>query len=63
MLISERQLHVLVRVLEGSLSFNDRNDMNWFGYDRDVRFNIYNEIVNQKSTDLVAIGFVSEKGE
>lgn len=55
MRINEKQLHVLIRVLEGSLTISDRSDMNLFGFDRETRFNIYKQIVNQLSEDLIEI--------
>lgn len=55
MRINEKQLHVLIRVLEGSLTIYDRSDMNLFGFDRETRINIYNQIVNQQSEDLIDI--------
>ena len=55
MRINEKQLHVLIRVLEGSLTINDRCDMNLFGFNRKTRFDIYNQILNQLSEDLIEI--------
>lgn len=55
MRINEKQLHVLIRVLEGSLTIYDRSDMNLFGFDRETRLNIYNQIINQQSEDLIDI--------
>lgn len=55
MKISEKQLHVLVRVLEGSLKICDRADMNIFGFARDVRGKLLDEIINQQSNELIDV--------
>ena len=55
MRINEKQLHVLIRVLEGSLNIQDCSDMNLFGFDSKTRLNIYNQIINQQSEDLIEI--------
>lgn len=52
MKITEKQLQIMFRVLEGTLSMYDRNDQNLFGYDRETRIRIYNQILNQQS-DIV----------
>lgn len=52
MKITEKQLQIMFRVLEGTLTMCDRNDVNLFGYDRETRIRIYNQILNQQS-DIV----------
>lgn len=55
MKVTEKQLQVLFRVLEGSLNMYDRTDMNLFGYDRKTRTDVYNQILNQQSEKLVDV--------
>jgi hypothetical protein len=55
MKVSEKQLLVMFRALEGSLSFSDRSDMNMFGYDGETRRSIYHQIINQQSDVLLDI--------
>lgn len=55
MKVSEKQLQIMFRVLEGSLSMVDRSDMNLFGYDNDTRLKIFNEILNQQSDELINV--------
>ncbi len=55
MKVSEKQLQIMFRVLEGSLSMADRSDMNLFGYDSDTRLKIFNEILNQQSDELINV--------
>ena len=55
MKITEKQLQIMFRVLEGSLCMHDRTDMNIFGYDRETRSNIYNQIINQQSDKLIDV--------
>lgn len=55
MKITEKQLVIMLRVLEGTLTMYDRNDMNLFGYDRKIRLEVYNQIINQQSDVLVDV--------
>lgn len=50
--ISEKQLILLLRVLEGSLTICDRTDRNIFGWNQDVRLKTYNEIINQQDAPV-----------
>ena len=55
MKITEKQLQIMLRVLEGSLCMLDTTDMNLFGYDRKTRNDIYNQIINQQSDKLIDV--------
>lgn len=55
MKVSEKQLQIMFRVLEGSLSMVDRSDMNLFGCDRETRLKIFNEILNQQSDEIIDV--------
>ena len=55
MKITEKQLQIMFRVLEGTLSLADRNDSNTFGYKKEQRINLYNEILNQQSNELIDV--------
>jgi hypothetical protein len=56
MKITEQQLLILIRVLEGSLSIHDRSDMNIFGYNTEFRKQLYEQIMNnQLSTTLYEV--------
>lgn len=55
MKITEKQLQIMFRVLEGTLSVDDRTDMNLFGYNQETRLRIYNQILNQQSDKIVDI--------
>lgn len=55
MRITEKQLQIMLRVLEGSLFMQDITDMNLFGYDRETRKNIYNQIINQQSDEVIDV--------
>jgi hypothetical protein len=55
MYITEKQLLIMFRVLEGSLNICDRTDMNIFGYDREVRKTILHQIINQQSDELIEV--------
>lgn len=55
MKVTEKQLQIMFRVLEGTLSMCDRIDMNLFGYNQETRLRIYNQILNQQSDKLVDI--------
>ena len=55
MKITEKQLQIMLRVLEGSLCMLDGTDMNLFGYDRKTRNDIYNQIINQQSDKLIDV--------
>ena len=52
MKVTEKQLMVLIRVLEGSLAIHDRSDMNLFGYTIETRRTVFDQIVNQQSNEL-----------
>jgi hypothetical protein len=45
--LSEKQLIVLLRVLEGSLSIVDNGA--YFGFSQDVRRDIYHQVLNQQN--------------
>lgn len=55
MKVTEKQLQVLFRVLEGTLNMCDRTDVNLFGYDMKTRTDVYNQILNQQSEKLVNV--------
>jgi hypothetical protein len=55
MKVTEKQLQIMFRVLEGTLSMYDRTDMNLFGYDQETRLRIYNQILNQQSDKVIDI--------
>lgn len=55
MKVSEKQLLIMLRALEGSLSISERSDMNLFGYPHEVRQKILNAIINQQSDELVEV--------
>jgi hypothetical protein len=52
MKVSEKQLLVMIRVLEGSLSIADRRDMPMFGISREERTKVWEQIMNQQSDEL-----------
>lgn len=52
MKVSEKQLHIMLRALEGTLQIVDRCDMNLFGYNKETRLLVYNQVVNQMSEEL-----------
>lgn len=52
MKVTETQLLILIRVLEGSLSICDRTDNNLFGYSINTRRDCFNQIMNQQSNEL-----------
>jgi hypothetical protein len=52
MKITEKQMQILFRVLEGTLSLYDRSDVNLFGFNQATRHRIYNEILNQQSDEI-----------
>ena len=55
MKITEKQLHMLVRVLEGSLLVCDRKDVNIFGSNYAARLLLHNDIRNQQSDELIDV--------
>ncbi len=55
MKITEKQLRLLVRVLEGSLLVHDRKDVNIFGISYATRQLLYNNIHNQQSDELIDV--------
>lgn len=55
MKVTEKQLLIMLRVLEGSLTIHDRSDMNLFAYDVETRKSIYDQIVNQQSDELIDV--------
>jgi hypothetical protein len=55
MKVTEKQLLIMFRVLEGTLSMYDRTDMNIFGYDQETRLRIYNQILNQQSDKIIEV--------
>ena len=55
MKVTEKQLQVMYRVLEGSLLYYDRPDNNPFGYNRSTRLQILNQILNQQSDEIIDI--------
>jgi hypothetical protein len=55
MVVNERQLQVMLRVLEGSLTIADRTDLNMFGFNRETRYEIYEQIINQQSEKLIEV--------
>jgi hypothetical protein len=55
MKVTEKQLQIMFRVLEGTLSIYDRGDKNLFGYDRATRLRTYNQILNQQSDKIIDV--------
>lgn len=55
MKVTEKQIQIMFRVLEGSLSMYDSTDMNLFGYSQETRLKIFNQILNQQSDKLIDI--------
>ena len=55
MRVTEKQLQIMFRVLEGSLRVSDRTDMNIFGYTHDVRSTIWQQIINQQSEEIIDV--------
>ena len=55
MKVTEKQLQIMFRVLEGTLSMYDRTDINLFGYDHETRLRIYNQILNQQSDKVIDV--------
>lgn len=55
MKITEKQLHALVRILEGSLLVGDRKDVNIFGCNQANRILLHNDIRSQQSDELMDI--------
>lgn len=53
MKVTEKQLMLMLRVLEGSLCFTESNDI--FGYNNDTRVAVYNQIINQQSDVLIDV--------
>jgi hypothetical protein len=53
MRITEKQLLLLVRVLEGSLNIKDAGV--YFGIDSETRTKLYSQIMNQQSDILIDI--------
>ena len=54
MKITEKQLLIMFRVLEGSLNVHDGGSI--FGYSMDERLKIFNQILNQQSHVIVDVG-------
>jgi hypothetical protein len=63
MKVTEKQLQIMFRVLEGSLTICDRTDMNMFGYDKETRLRIFNQILNQQSNELVDVKSTDESSK
>ena len=61
MKITEKQLLIMLRVLEGSINICDSTDMNIFGYAVDVRRTILHQIINQQSDEIIDIKDESNK--
>jgi hypothetical protein len=55
MKITEKQLQVMLRVLQGSLQYNDTDSIDAFGYNYIERKNVFNGITNQQSDKLIDI--------
>lgn len=55
MKITEKQLHALVRILEGSLLVGDRKDVNIFGCNRASRMLLHNDIRSQQDDELIDV--------
>lgn len=62
MKVTEKQLQIMFRVFEGTLNMSDRTDMNLFGYDKETRLRIFNQVLNQQSNELVEVERVSGDG-
>ena len=61
MKVTEKQLQIMFRVLEGSLTLNDRTDMNLFGYDQETRLRIFNQVLNQQGNEIIDVRNVKEE--
>lgn len=61
MKVTEKQVQIMFRALEGSLSIADRSDMNIFGFNKATRLAIFEEIINQQSDKVIDIKDESEK--
>ena len=59
MKISEQQLYILIRTLEGTLNICDRIDSPLFGFNLETRTKLYNDLVSQLSSNSIEV----EKGK
>lgn len=55
MKITEKQLLILVRILEGTLRLYDDKTDNLFAYDAKTRETLYNQIINQQSDEIIDV--------
>jgi len=55
MKVTEKQLQIMFRVLEGSLTIRDRVDLSLFGFMRETRLEVYNQIINQQSDEIIDV--------
>lgn len=58
MKISEKQLIIMLRVLEGSLMVHDRSDIDIFGYDIEIRRNTFKQIIEQQPDEPKDLGLL-----
>jgi len=63
MRITEKQLQIMFRVLEGSLTICDRTDMNIFGFSVETRKKTYEQIINQQSDEITDVKSSENLGE
>jgi hypothetical protein len=62
MKITEKQFLVLLDTLRGTLTIADRIDNPLFGYSREVRVSLYNELINQQNQEVNFIKEYSDDG-
>lgn len=55
MKVSNKQLHVLLRVLQGSITDHAFNEGARFGINQQSRAQLYSEIMNQQSQRLIEV--------
>lgn len=54
MKVTEKQLLIMFRVLEGSLTIAD-GKMGLFGYPVEVREQIFSQVINQQSDEIIDV--------
>ena len=55
MKVTETQLLIMMRVLEGSLKVADRTDMNIFGYNKETRLKTFDDLINQQGNEIIDV--------
>ena len=61
MKVTEQQLLILLRVLEGSCRITGTPEL--FGFDVETRLKTYNEIINQSSDTLIEVDDKPDSGK